>query len=122
MTINVGAERDHDLIRGGRVKGSGGVIGGPEDRVSSWPLFGDASSPGVGAVLIRRAVWQVIPVGNLDRRRKRRAAIRRLDQENLIVVVLRVGERVIEVLVHDIERPIGGGEGLRELIGVAVSL
>jgi hypothetical protein len=117
VAVEVAAQGDHDPgVAGGDRRG---MVGGPEDAAVAQRRGRHARAAGVVAG-VGQAVGQVVEVADLDRRAEAGPAVGRLHEQDLVaVVVARHG--VVEVLEDHIEVAVGGGEGLRELVGVTGS-
>ena len=124
VLADVRRERHDDLRRVRRVDRARRVVRGAEDRVRRRPLLRHAGTARVG-VLVREAVGQLVEVAHDDGRRERLAAVRRLRQQHLVVVVSgarRVRRRGVVVRPYDVEVPVGPGERLRERVLVALAV
>ena len=119
VTVDVGAVGDHDLAGLARVHSAGGVVGRPEHRVLRGALLRDAGPAGVLAALVGGAVRQVVVVAHQGRGAEGLPAVGGLGQQYLVVVVAAAGGGVVEVGVGDVQRAVGGGERVGELVLVA---
>src|ERR1019366_7424243 len=122
VAVDVGAVGDGDLRGVGRVHGPGGVVGRPEHRVLRGALFRDAGPAGVLAALVGGAVRQIVVVAHQGRGAEGLPAVGGARQQHLVVVVAAAGEGVVEVGVGDVERAVGAGERVGELVLVAGAL
>lgn len=124
IRVEVGRERHDDLRWVRRIDRSRRVVRCPEHRVGRRPLLRHAGAARVG-VLVGEAVGQLVEVAHDDRLRERAAAVGRLREQHLVVVVSgarRVRRRGVVVRPHHVQVPVRPRERLRERVLVALAV
>ena len=122
VAVDVGAEGDDDAVGVGRVDGADGVVAGAEDRVAAGPFPGrrtrNGSAPRPGRCRSRAVRSSRATLTGAEN-----VAPPSVDRASSTWLRLSVPvDRVVEVVVDDVQGAVGGGERLGVLVFVAAAL